>query len=101
MCHPAIEHLPPAARDTAPLAPWLAQILTPSMRRNTLLTWAGFFLVMFGFYFVTSWTSKLLVESGMSSAPSCPPPSPDGSWTPTGRPAGCSPSSPLSWPWAA
>ncbi|MEW2357100.1 MFS transporter [Spirillospora sp. NPDC029432] len=45
----------------------LRRILAPELRRNTLLTWTGFFLVMFAFYFVTSWTPKLLVEAGMSA----------------------------------
>jgi benzoate transport len=35
--------------------------------RSTLLIWAGFFLVMFGFYFVMSWTPKLLVAAGLSN----------------------------------
>lgn len=68
MRHPAIDDVPPASSGAgrAP-APRLAQILAPSLRRNTLLTWAGFFLVMFGFYSLTSWTPKLLVEAGMSA----------------------------------
>ncbi|WP_199434681.1 MFS transporter [Qaidamihabitans albus] len=45
----------------------LQHILSPDMRRNTILTWAGFFMIMFGFYFVTSWTPKLLVEAGLST----------------------------------
>lgn len=39
---------------------------SPALRRNTILTWLSFFLVMFGFYFVTSWTPKLLVQAGLS-----------------------------------
>ncbi|MFD0663458.1 MFS transporter [Thermocatellispora tengchongensis] len=60
---------PPGAPEApaAEPAPRLRQILSPAHRRNTLLTWAGFFAVMFGFYFVTSWTPKLLVEAGMSA----------------------------------
>ncbi|MFC5819448.1 MULTISPECIES: MFS transporter [Nonomuraea] len=48
-------------------APGLRQLLSPARRRNTLLTWAGFFTSMSGFYFVASWTPKLLVEAGMSA----------------------------------
>lgn len=44
-----------------------ADLLTMTYRRNTLLVWGAFFLAMFGFYFVTSWTPKLLVEAGMSA----------------------------------
>lgn len=36
-------------------------------RRTTVLVWTAFFFTMFGFYFVTSWTPKLLVEAGMSA----------------------------------
>jgi len=35
--------------------------------RSTLLIWAAFFLVMFGFYFITSWTPKLLVAAGLTT----------------------------------
>ncbi|WP_106400953.1 MFS transporter [Actinocorallia populi] len=68
MRQPALTELPPAP-DGGARAPraGIRQILSPDLRRNTLLTWAGFFLVMFGFYFVTSWTPKLLVEAGMSA----------------------------------
>lgn len=37
------------------------------MRRTTLVIWLLFFLVMFGFYFVMSWTPKLLVAAGLSA----------------------------------
>ena len=45
----------------------LAQLLSPAARRTTLLIWLLFFLVMFGFYFVMSWTPKLLVAAGLSA----------------------------------
>jgi MFS family permease len=35
---------------------------------RTILIWFAFVLVMAGFYFVMSWTPKLLVHSGMSAA---------------------------------
>ena len=34
---------------------------------QTLCLWCAFFLVMFGFYFVMSWTPKILITIGMSS----------------------------------
>lgn len=40
----------------------------PALRRSTLVIWASFFWVMFGFYFIMSWTPKLLVESGLSTS---------------------------------
>jgi MFS family permease len=33
----------------------------------TVRIWASFFLLMYCFYFVTSWTPKLLVEAGLST----------------------------------
>ena len=68
--HDPLDELPPAptvsdksrVRGVGP-----ADVLTPELRRNTLLLWGAFFLTMFGFYFVTSWTPKLLVEAGMSA----------------------------------
>ncbi|MDR8305952.1 MFS transporter, partial [Acinetobacter baumannii] len=33
---------------------------------QTLCLWFAFFLVMFGFYFVMSWTPKILISMGMS-----------------------------------
>jgi len=34
---------------------------------STFLVWSAFFLVMFSFYFITSWTPKLLVAAGLST----------------------------------
>lgn len=42
-------------------------LFSKNLLRSTLLIWAGFFLVMFGFYFVMSWTPKLLVTAGLSN----------------------------------
>lgn len=44
-----------------------AGLFRPGMLRSTLLLWLVFFLVMFGFYFVMSWTPKLLVAAGLST----------------------------------
>ncbi|WMY79535.1 MFS transporter [Citricoccus sp. I39-566] len=35
-------------------------------RKVTVLVWVSFFAVMFGFYFVNSWTPRLLNESGLT-----------------------------------
>lgn len=43
------------------------ELFSPSLLRSTLLVWAAFFLVMFGFYFVMSWTPRLLVAAGLSN----------------------------------
>ncbi|KAB0508991.1 MFS transporter [Pseudomonas moorei] len=42
-------------------------LFSRDLLRSTLLVWAGFFLVMFGFYFVMSWTPKLLVSAGLTN----------------------------------
>ncbi|MDD1962960.1 MFS transporter [Pseudomonas sp. 39004] len=44
-----------------------AQLFSPALLRSTLLIWVSFFLVMFGFYFVMSWTPRLLVTAGLSN----------------------------------
>ncbi|GAA1640904.1 MULTISPECIES: MFS transporter [Brevibacterium] len=35
-------------------------------RRVTIVVWASFFIIMFGFYFVNSWTPRLMNETGLS-----------------------------------
>lgn len=35
-------------------------------RRVTVVVWATFFIVMFGFYFVNSWTPRLMNETGLT-----------------------------------
>ncbi len=42
---------------------------TPSeVRINTLLLWTCYLALMFSFYFVVSWTPKLLVDAGLSTS---------------------------------
>lgn len=43
------------------------RLFAPELLAKTLLLWLAFFLVMFGFYFVMSWTPKLLVTAGLSA----------------------------------
>jgi len=45
----------------------VGDLFLPSARRTTLLLWSAFFLVLAGFYFVSSWTPKLLVTAGLSA----------------------------------
>jgi benzoate transport len=45
----------------------LGQLFSGGLARSTLLIWSSFFLLMFTFYFVLSWTPKLLVAAGMSN----------------------------------
>lgn len=41
-------------------------LFSPRNRRVTFVVWATFFIVMFGFYFVNSWTPRLMNESGLT-----------------------------------
>lgn len=57
--------------DAAPARPGASRVGLGTLwnrehRRTTFALWAICFLVMFGFYFATSWTPKLLTELGMS-----------------------------------
>lgn len=61
-----LEELPPTATRSADEV-GVRGLFAPRVRRSTLLIWATFFLVMFGFYFVMSWTPKLLVATGLST----------------------------------
>ncbi|GAA1495103.1 MFS transporter [Paeniglutamicibacter kerguelensis] len=46
----------------------LTALFSPANRRSTALIWVAFFATMFGFYFVNSWTPKLLVTAGMTES---------------------------------
>jgi len=46
----------------------LTSLLSPAILPRTLAIWLAFFLVMASFYFVMSWTPKLLVQAGMSAS---------------------------------
>ncbi|MCA7955210.1 MFS transporter [Burkholderia seminalis] len=63
-----IDALPPSSIDTAsPASGWTA-VLHASLARRTIALWIAFFLVMGSFYFVVSWTPKLLVQAGLSTS---------------------------------
>ncbi|WP_277593332.1 MFS transporter [Pseudomonas chlororaphis] len=64
---PELAQLPPEVPRQPGAPSGFGQLLEPAMRRTTLLIWLLFFLVMFGFYFVMSWTPKLLVAAGLSA----------------------------------
>jgi MFS family permease len=61
---PALDALPELAH--AEHKAGLRDLLRGGLGRPTALLWSAFFLVMFTFYFVVSWTPKLLVEAGLS-----------------------------------
>jgi len=43
------------------------RLFAGGLARSTILIWLAFFLLMFNFYFVLSWTPKLLVAAGLSN----------------------------------
>ncbi|MCC4632026.1 MFS transporter [Xanthomonas dyei] len=63
--HPQLP-LPPA--QVAGRAQGYAALFVGKLRRQSLLIALAFFLLMFAFYFVLSWTPKLLVTAGLSAA---------------------------------
>jgi MFS transporter, AAHS family, vanillate permease len=64
---PAVTELP-AAAARAGKKNKLSELFTPGNRRSTGLLWLAFFATMFGFYFVNSWTPRLLVTAGMTES---------------------------------
>ncbi len=69
---PPVEALPSA--DASPVRTETAgegdrgigSLFNGNHRTVTILVWVSFFAVMFGFYFVNSWTPRLLNESGLT-----------------------------------
>ena len=47
---------------------WRSCFTPPETRMNTLLLWSCYLALMFSFYFVVSWTPKLLVDAGLSTS---------------------------------
>ncbi|WP_339668129.1 MFS transporter [Dasania marina] len=68
MGHQALASLPPLSDSGELPQTNLRSLFAPEVRRSTLLIWLAFFMVMFSFYFVLSWTPKLLVAAGLSTA---------------------------------
>ena len=58
-----------AAIDTSEtIEGWRSCFKLGEMRRNTTLLWLCYLFLMFSFYFVVSWTPKLLVDAGLSTS---------------------------------
>ncbi|MDF3831726.1 MFS transporter [Cupriavidus basilensis] len=62
-----IQALPSVAAAATEPGSGLAGLFSRGLAVQTAMIWASFFLVMFTFYFVLSWTPKLLVAAGMSA----------------------------------
>ncbi|MFP3515369.1 MFS transporter [Pseudomonas sp. SIMBA_077] len=67
MGQPTLKSLPAAVASPVGEGKGVSKLLAPRLRHTTLLIWTLFFLVMFGFYFVMSWTPKLLVSAGLTA----------------------------------
>jgi MFS family permease len=59
--------LPEIGREAPSTHNPVRRLFAPPSGASTPLIWSAFFLLMFGFYFVTSWTPKLLVDAGLST----------------------------------
>lgn len=68
MGHAALARLPDPPRGdlNAPRNP-VSGLLAGSVASSTILIWSSFFLLMFSFYFIMSWTPRLLVTAGLSA----------------------------------
>jgi MFS family permease len=69
MNHEQVTELPERSsieQEHAQRNPLIGLFVGP-LARSTILIWSAFFLLMFSFYFVLSWTPKLLVAAGMST----------------------------------
>ena len=54
------------AQSRAGASGWRNCFAPAEVRRNTFLIWLCYLTLMFSFYFVASWTPKLLVDAGLS-----------------------------------
>ena len=61
-----LDALPDYAKSDAKGGGDFAKLFGGQQGFQTLCLWGAFFLVMFGFYFVMSWTPKILISMGMS-----------------------------------
>ena len=59
------EFLSTTKKDEKKVA-WIS-LFSADFRANTLYLWTCYFLLMFSFYFVVSWTPKLLVDAGLTT----------------------------------
>jgi len=66
MGHPVLSSLPEPDFPAAQAQRGLRLLISRETLRSTLFIWTAFFLLMSGFYFVMSWTPKLLVQGGLS-----------------------------------
>lgn len=62
-----LPEVPASEREHAQGNP-VGRLFLGPLARSTMLIWTSFFMLMASFYFVLSWTPKLLVSAGLSNA---------------------------------
>jgi benzoate transport len=67
MHHPEVSSLPAPAATTAVMSVDIKGLFAGAALRNTLMIWASFFFLMAAFYFINSWTPRILATSGFSA----------------------------------
>jgi benzoate transport len=67
MGRPELSQLPERLAEEQAHRNPVGRLFSGEAGRPTLLIWTSFFLLMFVFYFITSWTPKLLVAAGLST----------------------------------
>jgi benzoate transport len=68
MHHATVGELPRRESDVAlRRSSSVRRLLAPPLTRSTVLIWIAFFFMMGGYYFVFSWTPKLLTSSGLTA----------------------------------
>ena len=67
MHHAGVDTLPEIESSTGAMPSAVGRLFSRGMGRSTALIWMAFFFVMGGYYFVFSWTPKLLTAGGLSA----------------------------------
>ncbi len=67
MRHAGVDTLPEIDSGVIATRAAVGRLLSGGMARSTALIWVAFFFVMGGYYFVFSWTPKLLTAGGLSA----------------------------------
>lgn len=67
MSRAAVQRLPDAPTANGATRNPVRGLFAGGSSRSTVLIWSSFFLIMFSFYFIMSWTPRLLETAGLSA----------------------------------
>jgi benzoate transport len=67
MHHAPVDALPVVEAQGVPARSSVRRLFAPDLARSTVLIWTAFFFMMGGYYFVFSWTPKLLTSNGLTA----------------------------------